>query len=51
MKFLLPFFLESPYRKKKKRRKRENTKKKKLVGKKLKKYISEKRIPKHLENS
>jgi hypothetical protein len=51
MKFLLPFFFGVPTQKKKKRRKRENTKKKKLVGKKLKKYISEKRIPKHLENS
>ena len=45
------FFFGVPTQEKKKRRKRENTKKKKLVGKKLKKYISEKRILKHLENS
>jgi hypothetical protein len=51
MKFLLPFFFGVPIQKKKKKEEKRKYKKKKLVGKKLKKYISEKRIPKHLENS
>jgi hypothetical protein len=47
---LLPIFL-GPHTKRKKREKEKNTKNKKIVGRKPKRYISEKRIPECLKNS
>ena len=48
--YVVTYFFGSPH-KKKEEGKRKNTKNKTIVGRKPKRYISEKRIPECLKNS